>query len=773
MKQTLFSILHTSARPDKWRAVYDDWMQNAVHPEDVEYVLVIDDRWGFDLSDMSPYSTPLNNIRVLRNTGRRCYVDGVNIAAKGSTGAILVVNADDQFSCPQWDDCLRYAFIDSANEQQEWVIEVDCGGNEHERGIMPMPVLSRARYEKLGYVFFPEYESMMADNDFCQAAYQDHVVIDARHLLFPHKHPMYESNWQGTQNDPRWDEAYQEQNRREARELGRRIFERRKACGFAARRRRIALCLPGERFEGPYLDAILDLQAHLLIDLDMEVVKLRHYETNVYITREDIRRAVAQMEVKPDLLWWQDDDNPVSVAHFDQLMADLDARSDVDGVAGWCWIHDSTKEHFLVSCGHWSPDHLHWDPFPSSFAHERSPVEFETGGLPAILMRYSAIEKAGEGSFLPIVDRRLLHGLSGEDVAFFKRAEEGGAKFLVDPTVRVPHLKYVTVEPILPSEGKTPVKVACMMRVKNEARWIKRTIDSVRELCGDLIFVMEDNSVDDTRAIAQAAGAVVLDSPFAHLPIGESRDKDWLLHQVIERCHPDWILMPDGDEELEPGAAAKLRRVLETNPPCDCLALRFLFFWDSIEQIRVDGGYGTLRRQSLFRANENFRFTSYYSKEQTPNQNHVGLHCSNAPGLGGKVMGVNVALLHYGYLHREDRIRKYKWITSIDPANEGEDFYRHCVQGDLPEFPADAVYKHGGPLQFAKLPAHAIPKFENGVPGPFDPARVGVSSMFQIEPLPGGKLEFTVDKSIPTLNLDPARQIEAARRLGFMQYDTD
>ena len=43
----IFSILHTSARPGKWKEIYDAWLGAAKHPELVEYVLVIDPRWGF------------------------------------------------------------------------------------------------------------------------------------------------------------------------------------------------------------------------------------------------------------------------------------------------------------------------------------------------------------------------------------------------------------------------------------------------------------------------------------------------------------------------------------------------------------------------------------------------------------------------------------------------------------------------------------------------------------------------------------------------------
>ena len=729
MKAPLFSILHTSARPDKWRAVYDDWMSKAVHPEDVEYVLCIDPRWGFDVTDMSPYDTPLDNIRVVLNNQRRCYVDGVNIAAKASTGSILIVNADDQFACEEWDLVLQFVRAASQYLGGQFVLEVSTGTpDEHARGVMVMPILSRARYEQQGFVFFPGYESMFADNDFCESARQDGVVIPARHLMFPHRHPMFEDGKWSRDWERRADAALIAQNRPESYAIGERVYKGRKASSFppmqrGVEQRSIALCLSGERFEGVWVDALLALYAHL-IDLGFAILKIRAATSNVYVTREEIRRQLFNSP-RSELCLWIDDDNPLSVAHFDQLLADIDAHPEMDGVAGWCWIHNELKQGFMPSCGEFAPDMLHWNPFHPSFANQRELRPFEIGGLPVMLMRFSALEKAGDGCFLPILDNRLEHGMTGEDMAFFIKAEKNGAKFLVDPQVRVPHLKYVEVEPVFPEEGKVPVKVACMMRVKNEARWIQHTIDSVRELCGDLIFVMEDGSTDDTRDICERAGCVVLPSPFAGQGLDESRDKDWLLQEVISRCHPDWILMPDGDEELEAGGCAKIRRALETNPPCDCLALRFLYFWDRIDQIRIDGIYGTLQRQSLFRADSKFRFKSFYSTDQSSNQNHVGLHTSNAPGLGGKVLPLNVALLHYGYLHREDRIRKFAWITDLDPHNEGEGFYLHCVQGDIPEVPADAQLKHAGPLKLQTLPWRLVPKFDK-VPGPVRCGCIGI-----------------------------------------------
>lgn len=727
-RRPLFSILHSSARPDSWRAVYDDWMRNAVNPKDVEYVLCVDPRWGFP-SDPAAYENLPANIHVVLNNQRRCYVDGVNLAALASTGSILIVNADDQFSCDAWDSELKTALANKFDVPWcevaqhgaglKFVVEVSTGTpNEHERAIMVMPILSRARYERLGFVFFPEYESMFADNDFCESAIRDGVVIGARHLVFPHKHPWFTPG-------VAWDPVYGAQNHGAAFRSGYTIFDRRRAAGFAValpkRRRTIALCLSGERFEGVWVDWILNLYAHL-VEKDFAIFRIRAATTNVYITREEIRRTLANAEVVPDLCLWLDDDNLLSLSHFDKLLAGLDAHPECDAVAGWCWIHNESKGGFMPSCGEWAPDGLHWNPFPPSFAHQAGLRPFDCGGLPCILMRYSALEKAGPGCFLPLVDNRLEHGLTGEDMSFFRNAEKGGAKFLVDPEVRLPHLKYVTVEPQFPEEGRVPVKVACMIRAKNEGRWIERVIESVKAICENRIYVMEDGSVDDTAAVAREHGAAVLTSPFVGEGFNEVRDKDWLLGQVVKDCAPDWILAIDGDEELEPGGCEKLRRALEVNPPVDCFSLRVLYLWDSVEQFRFDGVYEKMARQSLFRGNAGLSFRSYY---EGGGANHCGLHCSNAPDLGGARGGMRLAtmptayLLHYGYLHRADRIRKFEWITKLDPDNAAEDFYRHMVQGDIPEVPKDEKLKLAGPLVLQGLPARMVPKFDNGVPGPW------------------------------------------------------
>jgi hypothetical protein len=43
----LFSICHTTARPDGWQRSRDLWRSRAMRPRTVEYVLCADARWGF------------------------------------------------------------------------------------------------------------------------------------------------------------------------------------------------------------------------------------------------------------------------------------------------------------------------------------------------------------------------------------------------------------------------------------------------------------------------------------------------------------------------------------------------------------------------------------------------------------------------------------------------------------------------------------------------------------------------------------------------------
>ena len=249
---------------------------------------------------------------------------------------------------------------------------------------------------------------------------------------------------------------------------------------------------------------------------------------------------------------------------------------------------------------------------------------------------------------------------------------------------------------------KPPIFLA-ILRIKNEAWWLRQVLSALSPLCRT-IFVMDDHSTDGSKdIILDRPDTVYLQSPFSGLD--EARDKNWLLESVMRTLpqkelnvdSPYWVLCIDGDEELEPLGAEKIRRMVANDPTALSFYFRILYLWDSPGKVRVDGVYGKFQRPSMFRLiNPAFKFQS------TPWGGN--LHCSSIPQeFLGHAKESNVALLHYGYMHQADREKKWKWYNTVDPGNQIEDEYRHVIQGDPCGPGSGETLKWAGPLQVGRL----------------------------------------------------------------------
>ena len=244
--------------------------------------------------------------------------------------------------------------------------------------------------------------------------------------------------------------------------------------------------------------------------------------------------------------------------------------------------------------------------------------------------------------------------------------------------------------------------IIAALRVKNESRWIADVLESIK-WCRR-IYVFDDHSSDDTPQIANRCGAWVYLSPF--MDFDEARDKEFLTKKIAEEWDFNtWILMIDGDEILAPGGKSEILNTIDDNMGMNAFSLRILYLWNSPDQIRIDGVYGKFHRPSLFRLGREYIF-----RRTLPDGN---LHCSNVPARYLSNYGYCPAkIFHLGYMHREDRINKWKYYNEIDPRNINEGYdarcpgrgaYPHIVQGDIPEVPEDAVLKHAGPLKLQPL----------------------------------------------------------------------
>jgi hypothetical protein len=213
-----FSLVHATARVKKqrWKPAHDAWMEKADNPQDIEYILAI------DTADWSLRPQEYGWFHVVENTGPDNAATAWNVAAAHSTGKFIIQVADDFFPPPHWDTELLNVIPDLDGE---YVVEVSTGTPSDERRLLINSFLTRPYYERIGNLFYPEYEGMMADDDFSEMARRDGVIVDARHLVFTHLHPAW-----GTAP---LDTIYQRQNAPARYERGAEILKRRRENNFA------------------------------------------------------------------------------------------------------------------------------------------------------------------------------------------------------------------------------------------------------------------------------------------------------------------------------------------------------------------------------------------------------------------------------------------------------------------------------------------------------------------------------------------------------------
>lgn len=434
----VFSICHTSARPSEWRKAYHAWISSAKHPELVEYILICDPRAGFE---GTPHLRPQDKVGWDTDPSQ-CFVGGANLACAASTGKVIIINADDIFPPEHWDEKLLEVI---PNLDADFVVQTASGTPADERGLMVLAIQSRTRYQKHGYGLYPGYESMYSDDDFTEHARADGVVIEARHLLFEHRHPFF------TKEAP-IDAVYQRQNRDEAYTKGRAVLEQRRLQNFG-KKKVFACVLPGESFSQAWVGAWTEILSNLVEHFSVNVQF--GFSSNVYFTRQAQFDAVKHVSPQPDYILWLDDDQILTIPALQQLVRDLEEHPELDGVAGWAWcesnIYGGTA---MLSCGVKDEKGK-----PTRLSHEQMAgadgdlILISYSGFPAVLMRGRVLDQIGPRAFLPIFDEELFppYGMCGEDVAFFLHASEAGLKFAVDRRVKVPHLKLRCAEPVLTS----------------------------------------------------------------------------------------------------------------------------------------------------------------------------------------------------------------------------------------------------------------------------------------------------------------------------------
>ena len=119
----------------------------------------------------------------------------------------------------------------------------------------------------------------------------------------------------------------------------------------------------------------------------------------------------------------------------------------------------------------------------------------------------------------------------------------------------------------------TKVPISVLIPIKNEAANLPRCLASVG--WADEIWVVDSRSADGSQAIAEEAGARVVQFAFNGT---WPKKKNWALENLPFKH--EWVFILDADEELPPDAEAEVRVIVgETQPALDgyWINRRFMF----------------------------------------------------------------------------------------------------------------------------------------------------------------------------------------------------
>lgn len=224
-------IVHPSrGRPQQAKKIYDNITGNASKDNKITYIMALD----LDDPKLKEYVDIFTMIATMSIGPSHTSAEATNRVYDKNLLALhdlVGIAADDIYFPENWDTELfkildQYGYdkiIKTMNQFQgnPMLLNLQIGGTQF--------------FIDYGTFYWPEYKTMMADDDVTEWAIRNKRYIDARHLLFPHM--QYSLSMPKAITDKYGpvmssDETYERENAGDAYEQGSRIFAKRIKEGF-------------------------------------------------------------------------------------------------------------------------------------------------------------------------------------------------------------------------------------------------------------------------------------------------------------------------------------------------------------------------------------------------------------------------------------------------------------------------------------------------------------------------------------------------------------
>lgn len=170
------SVIHPSrGRAKQAFETINKWLERA--DNDFEYILSLD-TGGLDGYQIFPHVIEKNLFIYWDHNNSA--IEAINKAAKIAAGDLFIVVSDDT-DCPEhWDTLL----LEALKDKSDFCAKTDDG---LQPTLITMPIMDRIYYERYGYVYYPGFRHMFADQELTAVAMMTgkYIKLD---LKFPHLH---------------------------------------------------------------------------------------------------------------------------------------------------------------------------------------------------------------------------------------------------------------------------------------------------------------------------------------------------------------------------------------------------------------------------------------------------------------------------------------------------------------------------------------------------------------------------------------------------------
>lgn len=210
------------------------------------------------------------------------------------------------------------------------------------------------------------------------------------------------------------------------------------------------------------------------------------------------------------------------------------------------------------------------------------------------------------------------------------------------------------------------MKIFGLLCVRNETtRWLDETLRWNSQFL-DEIFVYDDQSTDDTVALARLHGCAVVvrddwDFPFLE-DEGRFRQAGYEAFEMYSGVEKgDWVLALDADEFLV--ADDDERDALEHLAAVASAGGSSATSFKVLEAFALEGATPLIRTDGFWDNIEALRFFEYHEGGRIPRRR---LGCGSVPhNVSPNGVASNARILHYGYVRPEDRRVKHERYRSI------------------------------------------------------------------------------------------------------------